>query len=115
MFAITGAGLFLAALCALAVGGTLPVGVAALYVAASVVSGVVYAIDKSAAERGAWRTRERTLHLLALIGGWPGALVAQTVLRHKSRKVSFRVAFWSTVALNCAALIWFYYRSWSVF
>ena len=44
--------------------------------------------------------------LLALIGGWPGALVAQQVFRHKSRKVVFQFALWTTVALNCGALIW---------
>jgi uncharacterized membrane protein YsdA (DUF1294 family) len=53
-----------------------------------------------------WRTRESRLHLLALFGGWPGPMVAQSVLRHKSRKQSFRVVFWVTVALNCASLAW---------
>jgi uncharacterized membrane protein YsdA (DUF1294 family) len=104
--------LFLAVVGDLAARGRLPVVIPALYLAASVAAFIAYGIDKSAAERGAWRTRERTLHLLAVIGGWPGALVAQTVLRHKSRKVSFRFAFWSTVALNCAALIWFCCRAW---
>jgi uncharacterized membrane protein YsdA (DUF1294 family) len=81
------------------------------YVLASVAAFVAYAIDKSAAQRGAWRTSERTLHLLALMGGWPGALIAQRVFRHKSRKPSFRVAFWTTVALNCAALTWFWWMA----
>jgi uncharacterized membrane protein YsdA (DUF1294 family) len=109
LFPIVIATLFVALLCGLAARGTLPVWVPALYMAASVAAVTVYAIDKSAAERGAWRTRERTLHLLALIGGWPGALVAQTVLRHKSRKLSFRFAFWATVILNCAVLLWFWW------
>jgi uncharacterized membrane protein YsdA (DUF1294 family) len=43
---------------------------------------------------------------MAVIGGWPGALVAQEVFRHKSRKLSFRRVLWTTVALNCGALIW---------
>lgn len=46
------------------------------------------------------------LHLLALIGGWPGALIAQRVFRHKSRKPSFRIVFLFTVVVNCAALLW---------
>jgi uncharacterized membrane protein YsdA (DUF1294 family) len=46
------------------------------------------------------------LHLIALAGGWPGALLAQKVLRHKSSKQSFQVVFWVTVLLNCAALSW---------
>jgi uncharacterized membrane protein YsdA (DUF1294 family)/cold shock CspA family protein len=77
-----------------------------LYLAASLVTFVAYAIDKSAAQKGRWRTSEATLHVLALAGGWPGALVAQTVLRHKSRKQPFRSVFWATVLLNCAALAW---------
>jgi uncharacterized membrane protein YsdA (DUF1294 family) len=77
-----------------------------IYLAASLVTFIAYAVDKSAARKGRWRTKEGTLHLLALIGGWPGALVAQSVLRHKSRKQPFRVIFWLTVVLNCAALAW---------
>jgi uncharacterized membrane protein YsdA (DUF1294 family) len=40
------------------------------------------------------------------LGGWPGALVAQSVLRHKSRNQPFRIIFWLTVILNCAAIAW---------
>jgi uncharacterized membrane protein YsdA (DUF1294 family) len=79
-----------------------------LYLAASIAAFVAYGIDKSAARGGRWRTPESTLHMLALIGGWPGALVAQSVFRHKSRKSSFRIAFFVTVAVNCAALLWFW-------
>lgn len=76
------------------------------YLGISVITFVVYAYDKSAAKGGNWRTKEATLHWLSLLGGWPGALVAQQTLRHKSKKQSFRVVFWVTVVLNCAALIW---------
>lgn len=65
-----------------------------------------YAIDKSAARKGLWRTKEKTLHFFALFGGWPGALVAQKFLRHKTKKLSFQMYFWLTVVLNCAALGW---------
>ena len=63
-----------------------------LYLAASTASVVAYGVDKSAARQGRPRVCERTLHLLAVIGGWPGALVAQRLFRHKSRKPSFQVA-----------------------
>ncbi|HET7775170.1 MAG TPA: DUF1294 domain-containing protein, partial [Azospira sp.] len=76
------------------------------YAALSLLTLAVYARDKAAARRQAWRTPESTLHGLALLGGWPGALLAQGWLRHKSRKASFRAVFWLTVALNCAALGW---------
>jgi uncharacterized membrane protein YsdA (DUF1294 family) len=101
--------LFLALICGLAAGGVLPLGVPAVYLAASVAAAIAYGQDKAAAQRGAWRTSERTLHILSLMGGWPGALVAQRVFRHKSTKPSFQFAFWATVALNCGALGWFWW------
>jgi len=107
LFAIGIATLFLAIICGLAAGGRLPLVVPAVYLAASVAAAIAYWTDKSAARTGAWRTPERTLHILALMGGWPGALVAQRVFRHKSAKPSFRFAFWATVIFNCAALVWF--------
>ena len=78
--------------------------VAVLYGAMSLVTFQVYAMDKSAARRGAGRTSETTLHLLALVGGWPGALLAQQWLRHKSAKRAFRAVFWATVLVNVAGL-----------
>jgi len=76
------------------------------YIAASVITFVAYALDKRAARRGMWRTPEGTLHVLSLVGGWPGALVAQRVLHHKSRKGSFQALFWATVGLNCVVFAW---------
>jgi uncharacterized membrane protein YsdA (DUF1294 family) len=106
LFAIGVATLFLAVICGLAVRGTLSPAVPAVYLAMSVASCIAYGIDKSAARRGAWRTSEQTLHVLAIMGGWPGALIARSVFRHKSRKRSFRIAFWATIALNCVVLVW---------
>ena len=56
--------------------------------------------------RNARRTPESTLHLFGLLGGWPGALAAQRLFRHKSSKASFQATYWITVVLNCAALAW---------
>ena len=75
---------------------------------ASLLTFFIYALDKHAAKKGAWRTQESTLHLLSLIGGWPGALVAQQSLRHKSKKAEFRSIFWITVMLNCGTLAWLF-------
>jgi uncharacterized membrane protein YsdA (DUF1294 family)/cold shock CspA family protein len=80
------------------------VGVA--YAVLSLITFVAYARDKAAAGANAWRTPESSLHFLGLAGGWPGALIAQQVLRHKSKKASFRIVFWATVVINCAAFIW---------
>jgi len=82
-----------------------PLFIAAVYVAASLITYLVYAQDKSAARRNARRTPENTLHLLAVAGGWPGALFAQQFLRHKSIKSEFRAVFWATVILNTVAFV----------
>lgn len=97
---------FLAMLEGLVLYDQLPLAVLGLYLLASAVAFLAYALDKAAAQRRQWRTQESTLHLLALIGGWPGAVAAQQLLRHKSSKQSFQSTFWLTVVLNCAALGW---------
>ena len=98
--------LFLAAMAVLWLIGKLPVVVPLAYSALSLIAYIAYGMDKSAAQRKRWRTQERTLHLFALLGGWPGALVAQQHLRHKSKKAQFRLVFWFTVLLNLGALAW---------
>ena len=75
-----------------------------VYAVMSLLTFAVYAKDKSAARAGRWRVAESTLHVLALAGGWPGALLAQQVLRHKTIKASFRAAFWCTVIANLVLL-----------
>lgn len=77
--------------------------VGAAYLVASATCFVMYAIDQSAARAGRWRTSESTLLLMGLACGWPGAVLAQQWLRHKSGKPSFRTLFWATVALNVGA------------
>jgi uncharacterized membrane protein YsdA (DUF1294 family)/cold shock CspA family protein len=86
--------------------GQLPFVVLGIYLVASAISFFVYAHDKAAAKRAEWRTPENTLHVLSLLGGWPGALFAQRWLRHKSKKLSFQVGFWVTVVINCVGLGW---------
>ena len=84
----------------------LPALILAFYFVVSLFTFIMYAVDKSAAQNGDWRTPESTLHLLSLVGGWPGALIAQQKLRHKSKKQSFRTVFWATVVVNFSMLIW---------
>lgn len=104
--AIIVAGTFLAILCASVLSNKLPALVLWVYLGLSVLTFLWYGFDKTAAKDGTWRTSEATLHWLSVLGGWPGALVAQQTLRHKSKKQSFRTAFWFTVGVNCLALIW---------
>ena len=79
--------------------------VLAWYAVLGVITYGMYAKDKAAAQSGAWRTPESTLHLLSALGGWVGAMVAQTYLRHKSQKPEFRVAYYLTVVINMAGLL----------
>ncbi len=73
-----------------------------VYPVASLLAFFFYGQDKRSALRGAWRTQEAVLHLWELLGGWPGALIAQQVFRHKTRKVSFQVVFWGIVLVHQA-------------
>ncbi|NIJ68366.1 DUF1294 domain-containing protein [Xanthomonas sp. 60] len=84
--------------------GVLPPWLAGAYTVASLVSVGLYARDKRAARRGLQRTPERTLQGLAVIGGWPGALLAQGAFRHKNRKAAFQRVFWLCVVANIASV-----------
>lgn len=95
---------FLVALAALAALGRLEMSWLALYYGASIITYGSYARDKTAAQNAGRRTAESTLHLMSLVGGWPGALIAQVLLRHKTRKPSFLIGYWFTVIVNCIAL-----------
>ena len=86
--------------------GYLPKQIKYAYYALSVITFFCYAYDKFKAQRDQWRTPESTLHILAMLGGWPGAALAQQWLRHKSSKTEFRRVFWLTVVINLAMLGW---------
>jgi len=75
------------------------------YVALGFITYAMYAKDKASAKNGDWRTPESTLHLLSALGGWVGAMVAQTYLRHKSQKTEFRMTYYLTVIINMAGLL----------
>lgn len=66
----------------------------------SVLAFFLYWSDKRKARTERWRTPENVLHAVELAGGWPGALVAQQLFRHKTRKVSYQVLFWAIVLLH---------------
>lgn len=85
--------------------GYLPPIVFLIFIIVSSFTFLIYAKDKRAAQNDEWRTAESTLHLYSLFFGWPGAIVAQQKLRHKSKKQSFRLAFMFTVLINVALLV----------
>lgn len=82
-------------------GGTL---IAVAYFATSCVAFVAVGCDKAAANQRRRRIPEKRLHLLSFAGGWPGALLAHHVFRHKTQKRSFQVVFRLTIATNCLLL-----------
>lgn len=71
-----------------------------VYPLASLLAFGAYALDKSRALNDGWRTRESSLHMLELLGGWPGALLAQQLFRHKTRKWSFQLVCGSIILLH---------------
>ena len=75
-----------------------------LVFAMSLVTFVIYGFDKHRARIGGRRVPERTLHILAFLGGWPGAFLAQRQFRHKTQKVSFSIAFWIVIVLHLAVV-----------
>lgn len=98
--------LSLAAAGVLYAAGLVPLTLAGAYALMSVLSFLLYMKDKNAARRNTWRTPESTLHLLDILGGWPGGLVAQQSFRHKVSKTPFQVVFWLSVACNVGAAWW---------
>lgn len=95
-------------------GRLLPVWVLGGSALVNFVAFIVYWHDKYAAQKGWWRTPEQVLHYWSLAGGWGGAWLAQVLLRHKSRKESFRATYFVTVVLHCAAVagwVWWRYRA----
>lgn len=83
----------------------LPLWIVALYGVSSIITYGMYTMDKARAQQGAWRISEDTLHLLELVGGWPGALLAQEYQRHKTVKSSYQLVFWFIVGINLLFLI----------
>jgi uncharacterized membrane protein YsdA (DUF1294 family) len=92
--------------------------VAIVYVIASIITFIAYGLDKFFATRSArsglrrMRIAEQTLHLFELLGGWPGALIAQRIFRHKTSKRSYQVWFWLIAGVHGAGwIVWLVRRS----
>lgn len=98
-----------------AVYGVLPFMVFSYFIIISGITFFAYSVDKSAAQNGEWRLSEDSLHVLSILGGWAGALTAQVLIRHKSKKTSFKRVFWVTVALNCLLLCFLFTEKGSIF
>ena len=80
--------------------GQLPAWILASYGLMAPLSIHLYRLDKHAAQHGEWRVSERTLLLVDMLGGWIGAAFAQVALRHKVRKASFQIPFWTIASAH---------------
>ena len=85
--------------------GFMPPVIFLIYGIASTLTYLIYAKDKQAAKNNGWRVSEVRLHLFSLFFGWPGAVVAQQKLRHKSNKWSFRIVFIVTILMNVGLVV----------
>ena len=87
-------------------------GLPALYaylIGVNAVAVLLYGYDKRQAIIGGGRVPEAILHLAALTGGSPGALLAQAVFRHKTRKVKFKMTFMGILLLQVLAIFGCWY------
>lgn len=76
------------------------------YASWSMLSFLAYGFDKFKATNRLWRTRENSLHLVDLIGGWPGGYLAQSIFHHKTSKRSFQTIFWAIVLFHNVLWLW---------
>lgn len=97
---------FLSAMGAAAYFRQIPPWIGWFYGGASLLTLVAYGWDKYRAVKGKWRIAEATLHFFELCGGWPGALIAQRLFRHKNRKIPFQVVFWLITVGHFAFWVW---------
>ncbi|MCF6244672.1 MAG: DUF1294 domain-containing protein [Sulfurovum sp.] len=96
--------LFTLALLALVWTKLLPSAVLVYYVILGLITFFMYKKDKNASLSNSWRVSEKTLHLLSLLGGWIGAVIAQKYIRHKTQKRVFKIIFFITIFINLTLL-----------
>lgn len=84
--------------------GKLPPFVIPIYIIMGMMTYYIYSEDKDMAINNERRTSEQRLLALSLFGGWLGALIAQQKFRHKTKKISFQMSFWTTVFFNVILL-----------
>lgn len=81
---------------------SLPIAITAAIL--SILTVALYSYDKKAAAAGERRIPDASFHIASLLGGWPGALFARPMLRHKIRQDRFKVFFWASIVINFCAL-----------
>ncbi len=81
-----------------------------LYFLASIVSIILFYVDKQQAKNNAWRISEKHLHLSELLGGWPGAFLAMQWFKHKRQKQSYLTIYYAIIVLHLIlwGVIWYF-------
>ncbi len=69
----------------------------------SLTTSIYFLADKQRAQAEQFRVSEKTLFTLSALGGWPGAVIAQQLLRHKNQKLSFRITLGAIVTAHLVA------------
>ena len=77
-----------------------------IYLGSSIFTAGLFAFDKSYAERKLRRISEKNLILASALCGWPGALFAMKVFRHKTQKASFKIMLGVAIMVNLFLVIY---------
>ena len=73
-----------------------------------------FGLDKYRAKTGKWRIPERTLFLLALLGGGIGAFLGMRVFRHKTRHWQFVFGIPVIMVIQAVLLGWYLWKTTNV-
>lgn len=79
----------------------------AVYLLLNLIAFAAFGWDKHKAIAQKWRTLERTLLLLALLGPW-GAVLGMETFRHKTRKLKFKLVY-AFLVLHIAVIALLFY------
>lgn len=66
--------------------------------------------DKRKAQRGSWRTPEKTLFTITLLGGGIGTIIGMYKFRHKTKKMRFTIGFPTILITEIVVLIYIYLK-----
>ncbi len=76
----------------------------------NIVSFITMAVDKSKAKHGKWRISEKTLFLLAAVGGSVGSLAGMYTFRHKTKHTKFVIGMPVILIVHIALAIYVIYN-----
>lgn len=88
---------------------TVTITIISIYLVMSLICFILFFIDKKRAEAGGWRVQEYYLHVVELLGGWPGALLGQKFIRHKTKKLKYKIVLWLIILVHIALWSYFFY------